>query len=156
MWFTTQIIVTDELLDMEHAWIKSLSYKIEFADLKKLIYTIRGLKDEHERELADAVIDVTLKANEDLLEELRGDEEMSGVLMELAEPWIQERERDAEIRGKREGRQEGIREGIREGRQEGIQGTVDILHSLGHSEEEIKTVIMQKYDLSDEEAEKYL
>ncbi len=139
--FTTQVILTGELPDMEHAWIKSLSYKIEFTDLKKLIYTIRGLKGEHERELADAVIDVTLKANKDLLEELRGDEEMSGVLMELAEPWIQE--------GRQEGRQEGIREGI-------IRGAVDVLKSLGHSDEEIKTVIMRKYDLSDEEAEKYL
>ena len=50
VWFTTQVIVTGELPDTEHAWIKSLSYKIEFADLKKLIYTVRELKGEHERE----------------------------------------------------------------------------------------------------------
>ena len=80
--------------------------------MKKLLYTIRRLSSEHERELANAVIDITLRANKDLLEKLRGDEKMSGVLMELAESWIQERERNAEIRGK----QEGI-----------IRGAVDIL-----------------------------
>ena len=32
-WFTTQIIVTGELPDTEHAWIKSLSYKIGFTEL---------------------------------------------------------------------------------------------------------------------------
>ena len=52
---------------------------------------------------------VTLRANKDLLEELRGDEEMSGALMEFVEPWIQERERDAEIRGKVIGTIESLR-----------------------------------------------
>ncbi len=154
--FTTQIIITGELPDMEHSWIKSLSYKIRFADLKKLLYTIRKLNSEHERELANAVIDVTLRANKALLEELRGDEEMSGVLMELAEPWI----KNAEIRGKqegiREGKQEGIREGKQEGIREGIRGTVDILYSLGHSDEEIKIIIMKKYYLSEKAAEEFL
>ena len=128
------------IVNTEHAWIKSLSYKIGFTELKKLLYTTRKLNSEHERELANAVIDVTLRANKALLEELRGDEEMSGAFMELVEPWVQERERDAEIRG----------------RQEGIQGTVDVLHSLGHSDEEIKTIIMGKYELSDKDAERYL
>ena len=77
---------------------------------------------------------------------------MSGALMELVEPWIQERERDAEIRGK----QEGIREGRHEGIREGIRAMVDVLHSLGHGDREIKIIIMKKYDLTDEEAEKYL
>ena len=47
--------------------------------------------------------------------------------MELAEPWIQERERNVEIRGK----QEGI-----------IRGAVDVLQSLEYSDEEIKTIII--------------
>ena len=150
--FTTQVIVTGELPDMEHSWIKSLSYKIGFTDLKNLLYSTRKLSSDHERELANAVIDVTLRANKDLLEELRGDEEMSGVLMELAEPWI----KNAEIKGKQEGIREGIHKGIREGICKGIRGTVDILHSLGHDDEEIKTIIMGKYELSEEEAQKYL
>jgi len=160
VWFTTQIIVTKELSKKEHAWIKSLSYKMNMSDMRKLLYTIRKLDSDHEKELADAILEVALRANKDLLEELRGDKEMSGALMELVEPWIQERERDAEIRGKQEGIREGRHEGIREGRQEGIRegirATVDVLQSLGHSDKEIKIIIMKKYELSDEEAEKYL
>lgn len=69
---------------------------------------------------------------------------MSGLLLELVEPLIQERERSAEIRGRKEGRREGI------------IGTVDALQKFGHNYEEIKTWIMKNYDLSEEEAEKYL
>lgn len=86
------------------------------------------------------VKEATLRANKDLLEKLKGDEEMSGLLLELAEPLIQERERNAEIRGI----------------QKGIFGTVDALQRFGHNYEEIKTWIMENYDLSEEEAEKYL
>ena len=64
--------------------------------------------------------------------------------MELVEPWVQERERNAEIKGE----QVGLRKGIR--------GTVDVLQSLGHSNEEIKIIIMEKYDLSEKEAKEYL
>jgi len=142
--FDTQVIVTGELSGNGHTWIKSLSYKTQFSDMKKLIYKTRKLKGEHERELANSIIDVALRANKALLEKLKGDEEMSGLLLELAEPLIQERERSAEIRGRKEGRREGI------------IGTVDALQKFGHNYEEIKTWIMKNYDLSDEEAEKYL
>lgn len=80
--------------------------------------------------------EATLKANKALLEELKGDEEMSGLLLELAEPLIQEREKNAEIRG--------------------IFRTVNALRSLNHNNDEIKLAIMKNYDLSEEEAEKYL
>ena len=61
---------------------------------------------------------------------------MSGLLLELAEPLIQEREKNAEIRGKIIGAVENLRNFI--------------------SDEEIKTIIMEKYNLSENEAEKYL
>ena len=134
--FDMQVIVTSELSGDEHAWIKSLSYKTQFTDMKKLIYKTRKFTSEHKRELANSVIDVALRANKALLEELRGDDEMSGLLLELAEPLIQERERNAEIKG--------------------IFRTVDALRSLNHNNDEIKLVIMKSYDLSEEAAEKYL
>ncbi len=61
---------------------------------------------------------------------------MSGLLLELAEPLIQEREKNAEIKG--------------------IFRTVNALRSLNHDNDEIKLAIMKNYDLSEEEAEKYL
>jgi len=148
VWFTTQVIVTSELPGNGHTWIKSLSYKTSFTDLKKLLYKTRKLKEGRARELANSVINVTLRANAALVEELRGDEDMNGLLLELAEPLIREKEKEAEIRG--------IQRGIQKGMQKGILGTVDVLHSLGHNDKEIKTIIMKSYDLPEEEAEKYL
>ena len=142
--FATQVIVTSELPGDGHGWIKSLSHKTKLQDMKKLLDKTRKFKGEHERELANSVLDVALRANKALLEKLKGDEEMSGLLLELAEPLIQEREKNAEIRGRQEGRREGI------------IGTVDALQKFGHNYEEIKTWIMKNYDLSEEEAEKYL
>ncbi|MCI9080474.1 MAG: hypothetical protein HFH68_16465 [Lachnospiraceae bacterium] len=144
MMFATQVIVTDELSNDGHIWIKSLSHKMRMVDLKILISKIKKFDNEHERELANSVINVTLRANAALVEELRGDDDMNGLLLELAEPLIKEKEKEAEIRGRQKGRQQGI------------IGTVDILHSLGHNDEEIKTGIMKSYNLSEEEAEKYL
>lgn len=146
--FAAQVIVTGELPGNGHTWIKSLSHKTKMQDMKKLLDKTKKFKGGHERELAYSVLEVALRANEALLEELRGDDEMSGLLMELAEPLIQEREKNAEIRG----RQEGIQEGIRQG----ILGTVNAMRSLNHNNDEIKLVIMKNYDLSEETAEKYL
>ena len=55
-----------------------------------------------------------------------------------------------------EGREEGIKEGREEGIKEGIQGTVDVLRDLKHGDIEIKSIIKNKYNLSDDEAEEYL
>lgn len=71
---------------------------------------------------------------------MNGGKNINNILLELAEPLIQEREKNAEIRGI----------------QKGIIGTVDVLRSLGHSDEEIKTIISDKYNLSQEDTEKYL
>lgn len=44
----------------------------------------------------------------------------------------------------------------KEGIKKGIQGTVDTLKEFGHGEPEIKKAIMNRYALSEEEAEGYL
>ena len=47
-------------------------------------------------------------------------------------------------------------EGINEGRSEGISGTVDILRDIGLDDKSIITKIMEKYNLSQKEAEGYV
>lgn len=134
--FPTQIIVTKELSDKGHTWIKSLSSNMQMSGMKTLLNETAKLKSDYEKELADSILEVTLRANSSLVEKLRGDGDMSGALLELVEPLILEREKNAE--------------------QKGILGAVDALRSFGHSDEEIKTGIMKSYNLSEEEAEKYL
>lgn len=140
-WFPTQIIVTRELSDKGHTWIKSLSDKMTMLDMERLLEEMVKLKGEYEKELADSVLDVVLKANKALAETLKGDVDMSEALLELVEPLIQDQKQIWLQKGKQEGQ---------------IIGAVDALRSLNHSDEEIKAVIMNSHNLSEEEAEKYL
>ncbi len=135
--FPTQIIVTKELSDEGHTWIKSLSNKMQMPDMKRLLTETAKLKSDYEKELADSILEVALKVNSMLVEKLRGDGDMSGALLELVEPLILEREEKAEQKG-------------------AIKGAVNALHNFGISNEDIKADIMKSYNLSEEEAEKYL
>lgn len=45
---------------------------------------------EHDRELADSVLEVSVRANMRVVEELRGDENMCQALLEIMEPEINE------------------------------------------------------------------
>lgn len=77
-------------------------------------------------------MNLSAEANRQVVNELMGDNTMYEVLLEFMKPQM-----------------EAIRE-------EGIQGTVDTLRDFGHEEEEIKAAIRKRYDLSEEEAERYL
>ncbi len=57
---------------------------------------------------------------------------------------------------KEEGRAEGKIEGKQEGRIEGISGTVNILKDMDISETEIIQKICKQYNLTEEEAKKYM
>ena len=65
-------------------------------------------------------------------------------------------EAEGRKKGRIEGRKEGRIEGRKEGRIEGIQGAVDILRALGNDDEKILPLVMERYQLSEEEARKYL
>ena len=45
---------------------------------------------------------------------------------------------------------------LKEGLKKGISGTVETLREFGHGDLEIKNAIMQRYELTAEEAEEYL
>lgn len=146
--FPTQIIVTKEL-DMEkHIWLRALSEEIEKQEMKVILENVLHLMRKEDREFADSVLEVSIRANMQVVEELRGDGNMCEALMEIMEPQIQMM--------KQEVRKEGREEGRKEGRKEGILGTVKVLRNFGQSRAEIKSVIMETYGLSEKEAEGYL
>lgn len=76
-----------------------------------------------------------LKASKDEREE----ENMSNVIEELIE----------------DGRLEGLQEGISQGINHGIKALVEVCKELGHSKEEITDKLMEKFTLSQSEAERY-
>ncbi|HBA49029.1 MAG TPA: hypothetical protein DCZ91_14780 [Lachnospiraceae bacterium] len=98
------------------------------------------LKEKLDKEFADSVLEVCLRADGQLIKRLKGDDTMSGALLEIMEPIILEREKKA--------KNEGI--------EQGIIYLVDAFHDLGHNDAEIIKVVMTKYGLTEEKARKYL
>lgn len=133
--FPTQIIVTKELDIEKHTWLRVLSENVEEKDVIRLLDRIKGLTKKDDKDMADSVLWVMMEANQQIVEEWKGDADMFDALMEIVEPQVRLREEKV--------------------RKEGIQGTVDVLKELGHGESEIKAVIIKKYGLSADEAGEY-
>ena len=77
--------------------------------MAELLENIRMLKGKTDRELADSVLEVSIGANKEIVEDLIGDESMCQALMELLEPQIQKREKELEqvlLKKRDEGRDE--------------------------------------------------
>lgn len=87
--------------------------------------------EKADREFADSVLEVSIKANRRLVEQLKkGDDgSMISVLREIMEPEIQE---------------------------SCIKSVVDALRKVGHENTEIESVIVESYGLTAEEAAEYL
>lgn len=69
---------------------------------KEYNYRARSLSGKLDRELADAVLEVSVKANREIVEELKGDEAMCQALLEIMEPEIKEIVRQATEKERRE------------------------------------------------------
>lgn len=171
--FPTQIIVTKELERDAHIWLKALSDRVEKQDMEELLKRISGLTEQGDRELADSVLEVSAQVNMQVLEELKGEGNMSDALLEIfmpiVEPLVEARiepiiearveariEPIIEKRVLKRGLNEGLREGLKEGLKKGIQSTVEVLRDLGHEDVEIRQVIQKQYELSDEEVAEYV
>lgn len=106
---------------------------------------ITSLTHKYDKELADSVLEVTARANKEIINELRGDGNMCNALLEIMAPEIEERV------------EERVEERIREREMKAeIIGGIRMLQQGGHADEEIKEMLMKNYDLSLEEIEEYL
>ncbi|MCM1241833.1 MAG: hypothetical protein NC314_03265 [Roseburia sp.] len=137
--FPTQIVVTKELEQDNHIWLKALSERLEKDDIKNLLVGVNKLTEKMDKEFADSVLEVSIGANKQIIEEMMGDDSVCQALMEIMEPVIQLRD------------QENIKKGLKKG----MQMTIDTLREFGHEDSEIKTAIMKKYDISAEEIDGY-
>ena len=133
-------------------WIKALTDKMKKTDLENLIEKSGELCDEYDRKLVESILEVTLNANIGLIEELRGDTKMGEMMLKIMQPVILEIEKKAEIRGKKAGIEEGKKTGIQEGK---IIGAIEILRNF-KSNDDVKKIIMEKYQLTESDVEKYL
>lgn len=134
--FPAQVIATGELNKESHTWLNALSEKLNERDIRNLLDKINQITEKNDREMASSILEVSVEANKQIIETLRGDARMFETLMEIMEPKINE---------------------IRmEERREGIQATVKILRKLKLGDSEIKPMIMEQYGLHEQEAEEYL
>lgn len=167
--FPAQIIVTRELDTKDHMWLRALSEKLDVKDIQNLLANTNRLTGKIEREMAESVLEVSVKANKQIIKKLMGDEAMCNALMEIMEPKIkeimepkmEEIRKESQLQGLREGRKEGLKEGLKEGRKEGlkegrIQGIIEALRDLKHSDFEIKSILIKQYRLTEDEINNFL
>ena len=109
--------------------------------MRGLLDGISRLTEKMDRELADAVLEVSVVANKQVIRELIGDEKMCQALMEIMEPFMQQRD------------EENIEKGIEKGK---IYGMVSAYRDLGVPENEILKKMQEKLQLPLEEAKEYL
>ncbi len=158
--FLTQVIVTQELNSTAHGWLCALSRNIKEPVAQRVLELTKNLTQPGERNFADSVLTVMLKANKQMLHKWKGAENMFEILMEIMEPQIkamlkEEREKAITI-GEQKGIRIGEQKGIRIGERTGILATINSLRNFGHSDADIKPEIMKNYRLSSAEADDYL
>ena len=87
--FPAQIIVTKELAEKDHLWVRSLSKDLDDKELRRLIQKTQQLKDGKGRQLANDVWQVTARANQVAVSKLKGASvRMFEALMEIMKPDI--------------------------------------------------------------------
>ena len=146
--FPTQIIVTKELNPKEHVWLNALSDGMQKEQMRDLLETIEKLDLRFDRELADSVLQVSISANKQVVEELRGDESMCQALLEIMEPEINKIKETV--------KEEVTKEVTKEVTRQSIRNTIVALKDCGYTDMAIKQVIIKAYNISSKEAENYL
>ncbi len=170
--FPTQIIVGKELTHENHEWFNLLSDKVTKQEMARVIEYSRKVRNKNEKELIDAIFELSALSNKNVVEELKmGDEDMCQALMEIMKPEIEEAvnkavntavlqerkettervERETTERVKREAEKK-----LKETTERAIQVAVEMLRSLNLGNTEIKEALQKNYKLSEEEALSYL
>ncbi|MBQ8592518.1 MAG: hypothetical protein IJ485_07220, partial [Lachnospiraceae bacterium] len=133
--FPVQMILTSELTEKDNFWLRNLTNDIrEKATVEELFTEYDKHKDE---KLYMSVMDIIVRANIEKMEEVKG---MCEALLELMKD-----ELDAS-------RSEGIQQGI----QQGIKSLIEACKSLGASCEVIKNMLIEKFSITENEAEEYM
>lgn len=113
--FPTQIIVTSLFDDDSHQWLRSLTSKMDKETGENLIVSATGLTNREDRENADAVLQLAMRENPALFQQLKGVPEMCEALKELMRPEWDAAKAEAKAEGKDEAREEIARDLLKDG-----------------------------------------
>ena len=150
--FQTQILVTKELDPVNHTWLKALSARMKREELEYLLHRIEALKTGFDKELADAILEITVQANKQIIDELKGDDHMCHALMEIMEPEIA-KIKESVAQSVTQSVTESVTESVTQSK---IASAVKSFHDFGISDSKIKETLIRNFELSAEEAEEYL
>lgn len=125
--FATQVVVTSEISREESRWVSRLTENLTKQDMRTMVSDMQNAQGKHERECADAVLEVVMRANTELFHTVKEETDMCKALEELMAPEIEaikqkiltEGLAEGRAKGRAEGRAKGLAEGRAEGRAKG-------------------------------------
>ena len=101
--FPAQIIVTQELEPGEHRSLRILSNHAKKEDIEEFLKNVEGMNTPRDRQNVEAVLQVSVKANDELYREIRRDANMCDALRELMKDDLEDArklgESEGEVRG---------------------------------------------------------
>ena len=105
--FPAQIIVTQELEPREHRSLRILSNHAKKEDVEEFLKEVEKMNTPRERQNVEAVLQVSVKANDELYREIRRDANMCDALRELMKDDIEREVSAARKLGESEGEVRG-------------------------------------------------
>ena len=106
--FLTQIVVASELEEEERIWLQALRKNISQQTFINLMNKVDVLRSEDERQLASAVVNVTIRANKEIVTGWKEtDENMNEALREIMAPELNEAKAQGQAQGRAQGQAEG-------------------------------------------------
>ena len=139
--FPTQIIVMKDLPPERYTVLRILAPGSDPEDIRRFVLQSSGSQESGYRRNVDAVYQVSVSANREVYENLRKeDQAVCDALRDLM------KEDFLRVEG----------EYLAKGLAKGITGAVEIMREDGKDDRAIIERLMSKYDLTQEEAEKYV
>ena len=101
--FSTRVVVTQELEPGEHRSLRILSNHAKKEDVEEFLRKTEGMNTPRDRQNVEAVLQVSVKANDELYREIRRDANMCDALRELMKDDLEDArkmgESEGEVRG---------------------------------------------------------
>lgn len=101
--FATQVVVTSQVSREESRWLSRLTEQLTRSEMHSFVSDIQRTKGKHEKECADAVLEVVMRANPELFNKAKEEPDMCKALEELMAPEIEAIKRETRTEGRAEG-----------------------------------------------------
>lgn len=135
VYFSTQIVVSKELEGEQHIWLQALTKKLDREDAENLILQTQHCISPGKRRLADAVLTVSVKANNALFGNVKEDANMFEVLKELMADEIRAEVNAGiamgEMQAEKRGEEIGEKRGREIGAEKGLKALAHVLKEMG-------------------------